>query len=95
MVLPSTRGWKVVAIAEVAYTKVDRGREVIRRWLPTRRFHVREVTNQVTTTSGNDRRSATQPDAVTPPTCDNPTQPDAIRRNWHAWHAEGQGFESS
>ena len=37
------------------------------------------VTNQVTTASGNGRRSATRSDAEISPTCDNPTQRDVIR----------------
>jgi len=43
------------------------------------------VTNQVTTTTGNDRRSATNPDAGMLLTCGNPTQFDGIRRNRNAW----------
>jgi hypothetical protein len=43
------------------------------------------VTNQVTTTPGNGRQSATYSDTAIPPTRGNPTQPDASGRNWHAW----------
>ena len=42
------------------------------------------VTNQVTTAPGYGRQSAKHPDAAVPPTCGNPTQPDAIGRNRHA-----------
>jgi hypothetical protein len=43
------------------------------------------VTNQVTTTPGNTRRRATRSDTDTRLACGNPTQPDGIRRNRHAW----------
>ena len=43
------------------------------------------VTIQVTTTPGNGRRSATQPDTEIPLTCGNATLRDAIRRNRYAW----------
>ena len=43
------------------------------------------VTNQVTTAPGNARQSATYTDTDILLTCGNPTQPDAIVRNWHAW----------
>jgi hypothetical protein len=43
------------------------------------------VTNQVTTTSGNGRRSATHSDADIPLARGNPTQPDTIGRNRPAW----------
>ena len=58
------------------------------RFIETAMTEVRSgkpVTNQVTTTPGNGRRSATYPDTGIPPTCGNPTQPDGIRRNRHAW----------
>jgi len=40
------------------------------------------------------RRSETSPDIKVALECGNRTQRDVIRRNRHAWHAEGQGFES-
>jgi hypothetical protein len=43
------------------------------------------VTNQVTTTSGNDGPSPTYSDARMSLACDNTTQHDANGRNWHAW----------
>ena len=43
------------------------------------------VTNQVTTASGNGRRSATRSDVDISPTCTNPTQDDDVGRNRHAW----------
>ena len=46
---------------------------------------LKPVTNQVTTTPGNRRRSATYSDTVILLTCGNPTQPDSIGRNRHAW----------
>jgi hypothetical protein len=52
------------------------------------------VTNQVTTTPGNGRRSSTPSDTDILPACGNRTQCDAVRRNRQAWHARGQGFES-
>jgi hypothetical protein len=52
------------------------------------------VTNQVTSTSGHGRRSSTHSDTDIRLACGNRTQCDAIRRNWQAWHARGQGFES-
>ena len=54
----------------------------------------RPVTNQVTTTPGNTRRSATFSDTDIRLACSNRTQHDAVRRNRQAWHARGQGFES-
>jgi hypothetical protein len=54
----------------------------------------RPVTNQVTTTPGNTRRSATFSDTDIRLAHSNWTQHDAIRRNRQAWHARGQGFES-
>jgi hypothetical protein len=53
--------------------------------LVQRRNGAESVTNQVTTTSGNGRQSATLSDTAIPPSCGNPTQPDSIRRNQHAW----------
>ena len=44
-----------------------------------------KVTKQVTTTPGYSRQSATHSDTVILPTCGNPTQPDGIGRNRHAW----------
>jgi len=44
-----------------------------------------KVTNQVTTASGNGRRSLTRSDSSIPLICGNPTQPDRIRRNRYAW----------
>ena len=52
------------------------------------------VTNQVTTTPGHSRRSATQSDTDIRLTCRNTTPCDVAGRNRQAWHARGQGFES-
>jgi len=52
------------------------------------------MTNQVTTTPGSGRRSATQLNADNVLACSNPTRSDPARRDRQAWHAEGQGFES-
>lgn len=38
------------------------------------------------------RPGATFPDATPALNCGNQTQHDAVRRNQHAWHAEGQGI---
>jgi hypothetical protein len=54
----------------------------------------KQVTNQVTTASGNGRPGETSSDATPGLACANRTQRDALRRNRAAWHAEGQGFES-
>ena len=45
----------------------------------------KSVTNQVTTTSGKGRRSATYSDTDIRLTCGNPIQCDVGRRNRHAW----------
>ena len=43
------------------------------------------VTNQVTTSPGNGRRSATPPDAHILLACGKPTQRNVVRQNLHAW----------
>ena len=52
---------------------------------PVRTEILEPVTKQVTTTPGNGGHSTTYPDTDISPACGNPTQPDGIRPNRHAW----------